>query len=178
MPDQPTWLERVPEILAELNGPAAPPFLDRAAVELLFGLRRRQAIALMHHMAGYQAGRTFLAERADVIRFLSQSAVQEAAHSAIERKRRVVEHLAAARRDWAARKIRIPLDSSPPQPGQLPPGVELRSGQLTIRFDQPLELLQKLFDLSRTLASDFDRLIRECGCDPPDREQDPGSAPG
>ena len=169
MPDQPTWLDRVPDILAYLTAPGAPPFLDRPAVELRCGLRRRQAIELMRRMAGYQVGRAFLVERQAVAAFLNRTSLFQATAHAIERKRRVLEHLAAARRDWAARKIRIPVDSSPSRPG-LPPGVELRPGELTIRFDEPVELLEKLFALSRTLADDFEGLVREYGCAQPERE--------
>ncbi len=176
MPDQPIWLDRVADILVELEAPASPPFLDRPAVELLFGLRRRQAIELMHHMAGYQVGRTFLVERAAVCRFLNQPAVRQATARAAVRKRRVLEYLAAARRDWPARKLRIPVDPAPQSPG-LPAGVELRPGQLTIRFDQPVELLQKLFALSRALANDCDRdrLLQACADASSYREQAAGN---
>jgi len=44
MPAQTSWYLRVPEIAAQLRAPAAPPFLDRPAIESLFRLRRRQAI--------------------------------------------------------------------------------------------------------------------------------------
>ncbi len=156
MPDQPTWLERVPDILAELNEPSSPPFLDRPAVELLFGLRRRQAITLMHRLGGYQVGKTFLVDRAGVIAFLTRPATFQAADHASERKRRLLEHLATARRDWSARKIRIP---ALPQPGPcLPEGVELQPGELKIRFEQPIDLLQKLFALSEALTQDYERL--------------------
>ncbi len=63
MPDQSSWLERVPEILAWLKAADSPPFLDRPSPELLFGVKRRQAIELMHRMAGYQVGKTFLVEQ-------------------------------------------------------------------------------------------------------------------
>ncbi len=158
MPDQPTWLERVPDILAQLNAAIAPPFLDRPAVELLFGLRRRQAIELMHHMAGYQVGKTFLVDRGSVIAFLTRPAISGAAGHAVERKRRVLECLADARRDWAARKIRIPPEQEERRSG-LPEGVVLRPGELNIRFDQPLDLLQKLFALSQMLAEDYDGVM-------------------
>ncbi len=157
MPERPTWLERVPEMLEELNAPGCPPFLDRPAVERLFGLRRRQAIALMHRMAGYQVGKAFLVDRGSMIAFLTRPATLQFVDHAIERKRRVLERLAAARRDWCARRIRIPVV---PQlaPG-LPEGVELQPGELKIRFKEPVQLLQKLYALAQVLARDYDRVV-------------------
>ena len=158
MPDQPTWLERVPEILQQLNAPGAPPFLDRPAIERLFGVRRRQAIELMGRLAGYQVGRTFLVERGAVVGFLGRPSLRGAADQAVARKRRVLEHLEEARRDWAARNIRIPVAAGGEE-RELPEGVELRPGQLIVRFEQPLELLAKLFALSRVLARDFEGMV-------------------
>ena len=55
MPNKPSWLLRVNEILEDLGGEemAAHPFLTRAAAEKPFGLKRRQAIQLMHSVGGY-----------------------------------------------------------------------------------------------------------------------------
>ncbi|HUK15595.1 MAG TPA: hypothetical protein VLW65_04245 [Bryobacteraceae bacterium] len=158
MPDQPTWLERVPQILASLEEAGSPPFLDRAAVELLFGLKRRQAIELLHAMRGYQVGRTFLVERRTVLDFLRRRSLQGAVVQAVGRKRRVLDHLAAARRDFGARRLRIPVSAdSRIRLDGLPAGIELRPGQLTIQFDKPVELLEKLFALSQAVHHDFDR---------------------
>ena len=150
-------MERVPEILLHLEGPGSPPFLDRPAVELLFGVRRRQAIHLMHRMEGYQVGKTFLAGREAVIRFLRQPRVTEAAGHALARKRRVVEHLDAARRELAGRTVRLTAAPGPSRLDSLPPGVELQPGRLTIRFERPLDLLEKLFALSQAMSRDFER---------------------
>jgi hypothetical protein len=59
MPAKPRWLLHIPEIRSMLAD-AGLPVIDRAVVERLFGLGRRQAIELMHEFGGYQAGRTFL----------------------------------------------------------------------------------------------------------------------
>ena len=160
MPDQPTWLERVPEILAQLGSPDSPPFLDRPAVERLFGLRRRQAIELMRRLPGYQVGKTFLVDRHAVLAFLTRPALRNAAEGAIVRKRRVLEHLAIARRDWHARQIHIPPPADAPPPGGLPDGVDLQPGRLTVDFAGPVDLMSKLFALSQALAADFEEIAR------------------
>jgi len=48
MPDKPSYLHRVTGILAEARTPKRIPFFRRSDIEALFGLRRRQAINLMH----------------------------------------------------------------------------------------------------------------------------------
>src|SRR5580704_18009310 len=62
MPAKPAWLLKIPEIIPMLEA-VDPPVVDRAIIERLFGLRRRQAIEFLHRFGGYQAGRTFLVDR-------------------------------------------------------------------------------------------------------------------
>jgi hypothetical protein len=47
---------RVNDILTDLSRPelTSLPFLSRAAIEKLFGLKRRQAIQIMHAVGGFQ----------------------------------------------------------------------------------------------------------------------------
>jgi hypothetical protein len=44
--------------------------VDRAVIEQIFGLKRRQAIELLHQFGGYQAGRTFLLDRVRLLEAL------------------------------------------------------------------------------------------------------------
>jgi len=46
------------------------PVIDRATFEKLFGVRRRRAIQLLHFFGGYQADRTFLLDRRELLRQL------------------------------------------------------------------------------------------------------------
>jgi len=62
MPAKALWLLQIPEIVSLLET-FDVPVVDRAIIERLFGLRRRQAIELLHRFGGYQAGRTFLVDR-------------------------------------------------------------------------------------------------------------------
>ena len=54
MPALSQWLPRLPAIIGELKVLAAP-VIDRALVERLFFLKRRQAIDLCHRFGGFQA---------------------------------------------------------------------------------------------------------------------------
>jgi hypothetical protein len=164
MPDQPLWIERVPKILETLESPGAPPFLDRPAVEILFGVRRRQAIQLLRRFGGYQVGKTFLVSREAVAGFLRDPRRRTAADMEKGRFERVSNALGAARRELHQRRIAIAV--APETPGLaisgLPEGIRLEAGRLTVHFEKPLELLQKLFSLSQALANDFESFERSC----------------
>src|SRR5450756_1560726 len=85
MPAKPEWLLRLPEIRAELEHLDAP-VVDRCGIEYIFGLRRRRAIELMHQFGGYQAGRTFLLDRARLLEALQSLESRE--DYSVEKRRR------------------------------------------------------------------------------------------
>ena len=157
MPAKPIWFLRIPEILVELE--ALPvPFLDRPAVERLFGVRRRRANQLMAPFCGFQAGRTFLADRQQLLGWLrSLHSGQEFAME--ERRRaRVLASLEEARRIQSARRVRIAAaEETPPEStlGRLPPGIQLRPGELRIEFADGQELLRRLLELSQAIMHDY-----------------------
>jgi len=164
MPDQPSWIEHIPKILHTLESPGAPPFLDRPAVESLFGIRRRQAILLLRRFGGYQVGKTLLVPREAVVGFLRDPRRKTAADVEKGRFERVSNALGAAQRGLHQRRIAIPVSpqASSPEIAGLPEGIRLEPGCLTVHFEKPLELLQKLFSLSQTLAHDFETFERSC----------------
>jgi len=162
MPDQPSWIEHIPKILEALESPQAPPFLDRPAVEMLFGVRRRQAIQLLGHFGGYQVGKTFLVPREAVVGFLRDPRRRIAAELEKGRFERVSSALGKARQELHQRRIPIAV---PPEVlrleiSGLPEGICLEAGRLTVRFEKPMDLLQKLFALSQALANDFEAFER------------------
>ena len=77
MPNKPSWLLRVNDILADLARPelASVPFLSRAAIENLFGLKRRQSIQIMHAVGGFQIGKAFVVARSDLTRWLRRASL-------------------------------------------------------------------------------------------------------
>ena len=164
MPDQPSWIERVPKILETLDSAGAPPFLDRPAVETLFGVRRRQAIQLLHRFGGYQVGKTFLVPRETVICFLRDPHRRTAVELEKGRFERVVDALRESREELYQRRIPIPVaeETLRIDIAGLPEGIRLVPGELSVRFEQPMELLQKLFALSQALANDFAAFEHSC----------------
>ena len=159
MPDQPSWIDRLPDIARSLEASDAPPFLDRPAIERLFGLlRRRQSIALMRRMGGYQVGKTFLVDRQALLAYLADPLRRHVADVEARRFRSVGERLARGREERHFRRISIPatrpvyhinLDS-------LPAGIDIGHRELTVHFDHPRDLLEKLFALSQALAKEYE----------------------
>ena len=156
MPAKPVWLLRVPEILEEIE--AIPlPFLDRATIEKLFGVRRRRAHQLLAQFGGFQVGRTYLVYRTDVLRVLRATSDGAEFRGETKRKLKVVETVNAARREMAARAVPIEAaeDSRDRLMSGLAPQIHLVPGELRIRFDTAEELLRSLFELSQAMVNDY-----------------------
>jgi hypothetical protein len=154
MPRQPRWFQQVPGALRALEHFPAP-VLDREALEQLLSVGRRDAIRLMHRMGGYQAGRTFLVERETLREMLSTVLAGDAWRWEATRRRRVAGNIAAARREWQARRVVLtPTARTTPQ---LPRTVRLERGHLEIEFHGTVDLLTQLLQLSQTISADLDR---------------------
>src|ERR1035441_3888487 len=91
MPAKAAWSLKIPNIVAALET-FDVPVVDRAIIEHLFGLRRRQAIELLHRLGGYQAGRTFLVDRHVLMANLRRLAEGEDFERKSRRKERSEEH--------------------------------------------------------------------------------------
>ena len=159
MPDQPSWIKRLPEILEKLKAPDAPPFLDRAAVEGLFRLRRRRAIDLLGLVGGYKLGKTYLAPREAMVRFLEAPRRRSAAAQECERFEQVQLALGEARHELAQHRILVP-DVSGVEFAGLPDGIRFEPGQLILSFQQPAELIEKLIALAQALTNDYETFER------------------
>jgi hypothetical protein len=158
MPAKALWLLQIPEIVALLDT-FDVPVVDRAIIERLFGLRRRQAIELLHRFGGYQAGRTFLLDRRLLIEHLRRLADGEEFQQESQRKERLDQAVDQLRRHQAAARVKISVQSDvfSRKLTDLPPGVALRAGHLHIAFSGTEDLLGKLFELSQAASNDFDR---------------------
>jgi hypothetical protein len=156
MPAKPDWLLRLPDIRAQLEYLNAP-VVDRAVIERIFGLKRRRAIELMHEFGGYQAGRAFLMDRARLLEALQVLESGEGFTAEKRRRERLEDVVEASREHLISTRVRIPVHAAavPPSLDRLAPGVLLLPGILTIEFQHPVELLEKLYHgpLAMTLRS-------------------------
>jgi hypothetical protein len=166
MPAKPTWLLQLPEILEELCAMSIP-FLDRTAIERLFGVRRRRAIQLMSSLGGgYLVGKTFLVGRVQLIADLET--ISRGDEFSFERRRRdrLVHDLEQTRKELHGRRIKIQTlpDTRDRIVADLPAGIHLRPGELRIEFFGTEDLLRHLFELSQAIVNDyprFQKLIEE-----------------
>ena len=161
MPNKPSWLLRVNEILEDLGGAemAAHPFLTRGAVEKLFGLKRRQAIELMHSVGGYQIGKTLVVGRPGLAAWLRRASVGEQVWWEQARHTRVEQALEAVRQEREARKQRtiVPLTTLELKLEGIPSTVTLRPGELRIQFSGADDLFRQLFELAQAMKNDYER---------------------
>src|SRR5947208_1248285 len=150
MPAQPTWFLHVPNILEQLRA-ISTPLLDRAAVEQLFGVRRRRAHALMGRFGGFQTGRTFLVDRLELITSLEALERGDDFDREQRRKERLSSELETLRRQLPGRRVSIsaPADVRDHGMADLPAGVHLRPGELRVEFSGTEDLLRKLYELSQ-----------------------------
>jgi len=152
MPDTPSYAERLPEILAEAKVPKPIPFFRRRDIEALFGLKRRQAINLMHKIGAIRVSQEIAVDQRDLVAWLRRAVDSPDAIREADRQARVVDRIVELKAETAARSRKIVLPERAPV-GELPEGVSLVPGLLTVSFHGDQELLEKLFVLVRLLAT-------------------------
>lgn len=152
MPEQPSYIHKLEGILAEARKPKPIPFLRRPDIEALFGLRKRQAVNLMHRIGAVRVSRELAVEQRDLVRWLEQMAEDPSVAAEWRRHQRVIGRIVELKAETAARAVKIVLPD--PEPSvELPDGVSLRPGLLTVSFDNDHQLLERLFLLARVLAT-------------------------
>lgn len=152
MPDNPTYIHKLAEILAEARAPKPIPFFRRRDIEALFGLKKRQAVNLMHQIGAIRVSSELAVEKRDLIRWLEQRIEDPSVAIEQQRHDRVIDRIVELKAETAARAIKIVLPDPKPFV-ELPDGVSLQPGVLTISFENEQELLERLFLLARVLAT-------------------------
>ena len=128
------------------------PTLDRRSFERIFGLRRRRAIELMHHLGSYRSGKGYLLDRMSLLRLLeglqNSAEFRWAWHQENgwggSNKSAAVETNAAARSGDGERGL-IRDDTLK--------GVRISAGRLIIEFSSPKDLLERLSKITESLAA-------------------------
>jgi hypothetical protein len=151
-------LLQLPEILERLR--SLPfPVVDRSVIEELFTVGRRRAIYLLHSFGGFQSGKTFLIDRLQLIARLEN--IRDGAEFREEQQRRVrlSQHLEHARKLAPGKRVQIAqaAELRDYRLADLPAGIYLKPGQLTIAFSTTEELLQRLYELSQAILNDYGR---------------------
>ena len=157
MPDNPSYLHRLTAILAEAKTPKPIPFFRRGDIEALFGLKSARPINLMHAHRRHPGQPGARGSTEGSRRLAGEVAANPARIREIGRQKRVIERIVELKAETAARAVKIVLPDGPPSP-DLPDGVSLQPGLLTVSFDTEQQLLERLFLLARLFAADTQTL--------------------
>ncbi len=150
MPRKPEWLQNVTSAIQELHSFSAP-VVDRATLEKLLRVRRRQAIRLMHRFGGYQTSRTYLIGRSELLKQLEAIAAGDTHQGEIQRRQRLTASLRPRK------TIKVTTDVWERKLTELPPGTHIRPGVLEIEFINADQLLGRLFELAQSIHNDYER---------------------
>lgn len=160
------WFHRLESILTELRS-LQVEYLDRLAVERIFGVRQRRARQLMAGLPSLQVGNAVAVSRAALIERLETTSGGDRFQWEIGRRARVVESLEALRRHAAARRVRVPAPASSRDRlfADLSPEIGLQRRELRISFANAEDLAAKLFELSQAMANDWNTFAKALGSD-------------
>lgn len=158
MPAKPRWFSRINAIIGELE--ALPrPFVDSATVEFLLGVGRRRAQQILTPCITGHVGSNGLADRDALIARLRGLAAGDEVHYERRRRRKVAEILG----EFQTRPrvlVEAPVQVSSQEFENLPEGVHLSPGRITVSFEKPQQALEKLLALAMAIGNDFDRFER------------------
>lgn len=157
MPAKPVWYSHLDAIVRALE--ALPrPFIDRATLEMLLGVGRRRAQQIMAPCITDHVGANGLVDREVLIAHLRRLARTDDCSYERTRRRKVAVLLEELRRDRLERPqvlVEAPVEVVNQELDQLPVGVQVKSGRITIEFDHPQQALKKLLALAMAIGNDY-----------------------
>lgn len=159
MPAKPCWLNKIDDVIRDLE--ARPlPFVDRATVELLLGVGRRRAQQIMAPCIRDRVGTNGLADRDAFIAHLRRLAEGNEGYYERQRRRNVAVALAEWRKERLERPrllVEAPVQVLTQELENLPEGLRLEPGRIIVTFEQAQQALEKLLSLAIAISNDFDR---------------------
>jgi hypothetical protein len=131
--------------------------LDRQAVERVFGVRERRARQLMAGLPCLQVGNAVAVSRGALIERLENTSAGDRFQWEMGRRARLIKSLETLRKHAAARRVEVSAaaDARDRLFRDLSPDIEVRPGELRIRFAGGADLAAKLFELSQAMANDW-----------------------
>lgn len=152
MPAQPSYIHQLAAIMAEARRPKPIPFFRRRDIEALFGLKKRQAVNLMHRIGAVRVSREIAVPQRDVVRWLEQMISNPSVLDEQRRHETVIGRIVELKVETAARSVKIVLPEGIATT-EIPAGVCFQPGLLTVAFRSQQELLERLFLLARAFAA-------------------------
>jgi hypothetical protein len=166
MPAKPGWYGDLHFIIGQLRDlPRA--FVDRATVEFLLRVGRRRAQQIIAPCITEHVGTNGLADRDLLITRLRELADGNQGHYEIQRRRKVAVVLHQLRRERIQQRqllVEAPSKIVNQDFQDLPPGIRLEPGRVTVEFNEPREALEKFLALAMAISNDFagfERSIRQ-----------------
>ena len=158
---KPSWIRHLPRFRAALV--AAPTaFLDRQAIQQLFGVRPRQANYILASLPDtLKIGRATIASREQLLHCLDQIENGHEYKADDLRRHHLREAIGLAQLQQAARKYRFRKVTSPQRIASLPQSVRVAPGVLEVSFTTVDDLLSQLHQLLLAIGHDapsFERL--------------------
>ncbi|HYP05017.1 MAG TPA: hypothetical protein VER03_02185 [Bryobacteraceae bacterium] len=164
MPAKPVWYRNLHHIIEELRRHPLP-YVDRATVEFLLGVSRRRAQQIMAPCVfDRRVGINGLADRNALITRLERVAEGDEGAYEIERRRKVANLIENLRQQWITQPqllVEAPTAVVNQDFENLPAGVRLEPGRITVEFEEPQQGLEKLLALAMAISNDFD-LFERC----------------
>ena len=159
MPRLSEWFHRVNEIQSQVETMSGGHLLDRHDIEALFLVGPRRAIQLLHGFEGQRVGGALVLSREALLAHLRSLLEDPEYLQAWRRRQRVESKLEEARIQNRARQVI--LAPRPARLDLLPEGVSLEPGCLKVEFQEGIELLERLYELARSLASNFEEFEKQ-----------------
>lgn len=138
-------------------------FVDRATIEFLLGVGRRRAQQILAPCIMDRVGTNGLADRHALIAHLRRIAEGEDGYYEVQRRRKVASILGQLQKDRRERPqllVEAPVQVVTQKFEDLPDGVRLEAGRITVEFDEPQQALEKLLALAMAISNDFGRFER------------------
>jgi hypothetical protein len=98
------------------------PFFRRHDIEALFGLKRRQAINLMHKIGAIRVSNEIALDQRDLVAWLERAVQSPDVTRETARRIRLVDRIVELKAETAARARKTVLPDGPP-PAGLPSGI-------------------------------------------------------
>jgi hypothetical protein len=165
MPAKPVWYSKINYVVAQLEQ-LPRPFVDRATLEFLLGVGRRRAQQIIAPCVTDHVGANGLADRNTLIAHLRALGDGQEAYYERRRRQKVAEVLSRLQQERVERPqllVEAPLQVTAQEFENLPSGVRLEPGRITVSFEEPHQALEKLLALAMAISNDFQRFEHQVG---------------
>ena len=177
MPDKPSWYGRLEHVIVELE--QLPwPWVDRETLQSLLQVGVRRAQQIMRPCVTRQVGTNGVAERQKLIAHLKRVAAGDEVHYELRRRQRLAKVLEGFRQAALSRPkvlVEAPVSIVGQQLTNLPEGVTVRPGAISIQFSSTEQALQRLLALAMAIGNDLNECERLTTAEP---ETTPGVRAG